>query len=531
MTVQLDLKPLKEIYENHFLIGTAVCSKSLQGPRFEFVKHHFNAFTVENHMKPIHTQEKEGIFTFEAGDRILEAAEKNGIAMIGHTLVWHEQTPDWINSENLTREEAIANLKKHITTVMKHYKGRILAWDVANEIFKDDVKNPSDWRNALRENPWLKVIGPDFIEIAFHTASEVDPEAILYYNDYNMDFADKREAVYHMVKELKERGVPIHGIGMQGHYNMTTNYKNVENSIKRFAELGIEISITELDITVGAAEGEESLTEKQEMEQALQYARCFKVFIENRDAIKRVTLWGLDDGTNWRGEFFPLPFDKDLQAKISYHAIASPVKFLDENNGNEFEVYAITGTSTYGTPTIDGEIDEIWNTAEVLKVNQYTSAWTGAKATLRTLWNEEYLFALFEVKDSLLNADSENPWEHDSIEIFIDEKDNKSTSFEEDDSQYRINFNNLVNFNNNNDGTISDKFKSATKVVDGGYIVELQIPLLTIKCENNLVIGFDAQVNDANKSGKINSITRWSDLELKAFNTSGWGRLRLVGKS
>jgi endo-1,4-beta-xylanase len=524
-----NLTPLKDIYLNDFIIGTAIGSVELEGVRNELVNKHFNAVTAENSMKPDGLQKVKDIFNFSPSDVLVQTSIDNELTVIGHTLVWHQQSPLWMNTD-VSREEAIFNLEKHITEVLSHYKGKIYSWDVVNEAIIDGATNPSDWKSALRSVPWQNSIGDDYIEIAFRKAAEIDSTVLLYYNDYNLDSPNKREATYNMVKALKEKGVKIDGIGMQGHYNLSTNTKNVEDSIKRFAELGVKVSITELDVTVNQAKGQSSLTKEQELAQALKYAELFKIFKQNNDTIERVTLWGLDDANSWRADRFPLPFDKYLHGKLSYYAIADPVKFIEENPVDSSTIESLTSNAIYGTPIIDGEIDEVWDKAEAINADNFSMAWQGATAKVKTLWNEDYLFVLFEVNDTLLNADSSNVYEHDSVEVFVDENDNKSAYYQEDDSQYRVNFNNLVSYGS---GAITDgTFKSSSKIIKDGYVVEIQIPFKTIKGENNITIGFEPQVNDSNELGNRISIAKWNDLTDFSFqNTEMWGRLVLTGKT
>jgi len=327
-----DLPSLHEVYADYFLFGTAVVPRDMRGSRFEFIRRHFNAITAGNDMKPDALQPQPGVFTFDVADNMVQTALDNGITMIGHTLVWHNQSPAWMNPPGISREQAIENLVNHITTVVSRYRGRVRAWDVVNEAFPSSVThNPSDWRSNLRRTPWLDAIGYEYIEIAFRAAHAADPDAILYYNDYNLNQPGKREAVFHMVQELRGRGVPIHGIGMQGHYSLSTPPRQVEDSIRRFSELGVEISITELDITVDHALGWEQLTESAERMQAILYAQLFMIFRAHSDVIQRVTLWGLDDATSWRADRFPLPFNRDLSAKMAFFAILDPEGFLTKH--------------------------------------------------------------------------------------------------------------------------------------------------------------------------------------------------------
>ena len=305
-----DLPSLKEVFEDYFVFGVAAVPSDLRGTRLDFITKHFNALTAGNEMKPDALQPRPGEFNFSIADSMLQTALDANMYMIGHTLVWHSQSPAWMNPPGISRDEAIRNLEEHITTVASHYAGKILAWDVVNEAFPDGLSgDTSDWRARLRETPWLEAIGPEYIEIAFRAAHAADPNALLIYNDFNLDSPAKREAVFHMLQEFLEMGVPVHGVGMQAHYSLDTNPENVRDSILRFSELGIPVSVTELDVGVPGSNNQETLTWSQELRQSLLYARLFRIFMEHSELIHRVTFWGLDDGTSWRSENFPLVFN------------------------------------------------------------------------------------------------------------------------------------------------------------------------------------------------------------------------------
>jgi len=255
-----DTMILTDRYGSFFLVGNVISPRDLDdldGSRFNMLKEHFNILTAENAMKPLYLQREKGVFTFDTADRLVNAALEAGVKMHGHTLAWHQQSPEWMNSEGVNRGEAIENLVAHAKTVAAHFRGRVISWDVLNEAFIDNPPNPHDWRASLRQSPWHKAIGPEYVEIAFRAAREADPGSLLYYNDYNMDNRSKALAVYNMVKELNENnpnvgGRPlIDGVGMQGHYRINTNLDNVAASLERFASLGVEVSITELDVTAG----------------------------------------------------------------------------------------------------------------------------------------------------------------------------------------------------------------------------------------------------------------------------------------
>jgi endo-1,4-beta-xylanase len=319
---------LKDSYKDHFPVGNVMSPAELGGPRFDILTRHFNIITAENAMKPLSLQQDKGFFTFEQADMMVDAVLAKGLLMHGHTLAWHKQSPDWMNREGISRREAVKNLTAHAKTVAGHFRGRVVSWDVVNEAIIDDPPNPANWRASLRQSPWYKAIGPGYVEIAFKAARKADPEAKLYYNDYNLDNQSKALAVYNMVKELNKRnpdsgGRPlIDGVGMQGHYRLNTSIDNVALSLERFISLGLEVSITELDVQAGS---ESKISGQQSLEQGAVYARLLALFREHAANIGRVTFWGLDDGASWRSAANPCLFDRDLGAKPAFYAVLDPV--------------------------------------------------------------------------------------------------------------------------------------------------------------------------------------------------------------
>ena len=544
-SVDFSLAAMYEAYQDYFLIGTAIGTPELtEGLRNDLLSLHYNAITAENIMKPDAMRTAEKGFNFDVADRMVAFAKENGLAMIGHTFVWHQQSPAWLNTneagEPLDRESSIANMEEHISTIAGHYAGDILAWDVVNEAFIDGVTNPEDWRSALRTNSnWLNAIGSDYLEIAFRTAHAADPNAKLYYNDYNLDTPAKREAVYHMVAELRAKGVPIHGIGMQGHYNMNTNMKNVENSILRFKELpahpehglnAIEISITELDIPVQSALGNRALSVEEELAQAHKYAELFEIFKRHSDSIERVTIWGLDDGTSWRGDRFPLVFTGTYSAKLAYQAIMNPDGFIVANPLPVKEINAKVIESSFGTPALGGTLDPAWETAKEIPIEYITNeiAWEGDRATgvAKTLWDNNNLYVWVQVNDSVLNDDNEATYQHDSVEVFFDELDLKTAYYDEGHSQNRVSYKNTQSFGTNGR---PDGFESYARTVDGGYIVEMKIPFNFSIPSEGAIVGFDVQINDADDSKSRVAYTTWHDRTGSNWqNSESWGRLLLI---
>jgi len=539
--IQKDLLPIKDIYKEDFLIGSAISSEELEGVRLDLLKQHYNVQTTGNAMKPDALQPTKGNFTFEAADKMVNQVLAEGMNMHGHVLVWHQQSPDWMNTAKdangnnvpLSREEALENLRTHIKTVMEHFGDRVISWDVVNEGMMDNPPNPSDWQASLRKSQWYEAIGPDYIEQAFLAAREVldeHPEwnIVLYYNDYNDDNQNKATAIYQMVKELNEKYAKdnpgkllIDGVGMQGHYNINTNPENVRLSLERFISLGTEISITELDIQAG---DNFELTDKLATQQAYLYAELFKLYKEHKEHIARVTFWGLDDHTSWRASSNPLIFDKNLQAKPAYYAVIEPDKFIAENQPEYVE--ANQSQAAFGTPVVDGKVDGIWSNTAEMPVNRYQLAWQGATGVAKALWDNENLYVLIQVSDGQLNKTNENAWEQDSVEVFIDQNNAKTTFYQEDDGQYRVNFENATSFN----PAQPDGFESAVVVNGTNYTVEVKIPFTAITPKANTVIGFDIQINDA-KDGARQSVATWNDTAGTGYmDTSVFGVLTLVNE-
>ena len=318
----------------NYPIGVAVGPRNLKSDEAPFILNHFNSVTPENAMKmgPIHPKENE--YFWKDADSIAAFAQRNNLKMRGHTLVWHSQTPSWLfvgsDGKEVSKEVLLKRLKDHITTVAGRYKGKIYAWDVVNEAISD--------RNDeyLRNSPLLRICGEEYIAKAFQWAHEADPDALLFYNDYNEISPIKREKMYKLVKSLKDAGVPIHGIGLQGHWAVNEPSRGqLDSTISRFADLGLKIQITELDISVYpkehdarqriASDNDTSFTAQKEQAQLEKYKMIFEVFRKYKDVITGITFWNVSDRHSWLDNFpvrgrkdYPLLFDKNLQPKKVY---------------------------------------------------------------------------------------------------------------------------------------------------------------------------------------------------------------------
>ncbi|MFD2328055.1 endo-1,4-beta-xylanase [Cohnella sp. GCM10020058] len=541
VSVQKDLTPIKTKYQNDFLIGNAVSAADLDGSRLELLKLHHNVVTAENAMKPDATQAVKGTFTY--ADSLVDKAIAAGMKVHGHVLVWHQQTPAWMTTSNgspLSRDEALANMRTHIQTVMTHYGDKygnhLISWDVVNEAMNDNPPNPTDWSASLRTSPWKTAIGNDYVEQAFLAAREVldaNPswDIKLYYNDYNDDNQSKATAIYNMVKAINDKYALAHpgkklidGVGMQAHYNINTKPENVRASLERFISLGIEVSITELDVTAGSGS---TITEKEAIAQGYLYAQLFQIYKEHAANIARVTFWGLNDATSWRKEQPPLLFDNNLQAKQAYYGVIDPSKFIAEHP--PASTTANQTSAKYGTPVVDGTIDSIWSDAPEISIQKFQMAWQGARGAAKALWDEHNLYVLVQVTDNAeLDRSSPNAYEQDSVEVFVDENNGKTTSYESDDGQYRVNYMNQTTFN---PSSKEAGFESATSISGTNYTVEMKIPLTSITPESNMKLGFDVQVNDG-KNGARQSVAAWNDLTGQGYqDTSVFGVLALAGNN
>ena len=329
---------LKDAYKDYFTIGVAVNKRNIQDPdQIALIKKNFNSITAENDMKVGLMQPKEGVWNFGAADSIANFCRQNGIKLRGHNLCWHSQFADWMFKDKkgkpVKKEVFYERLRKHIHTVVNRYKDIIYAWDVVNEAMADDGPQMF-WPKAspYRQSQLFKLCGDEFIAKAFEFAREADPDVLLFYNDYSCVDPGKRERIYNMVKKMLDAGVPIDGIGMQGHYNIyTPDEKELDKTITRFSELVKHIHITELDLRTNAESGGQLIFARGGAKPQAPYIatlqedqsnRIFRVFRKHKDVIDNVTFWNLGDKDSWLGlNNHPLPFDENYKPKASYRVI------------------------------------------------------------------------------------------------------------------------------------------------------------------------------------------------------------------
>jgi endo-1,4-beta-xylanase len=335
-----NIKALKEHYKDYFEMGVAVTPQSLKSDEAQLILHHFNSLTAENAMKmgPIHPRPDK--YNWSGPDSIAAFAKRHNMKLRGHTLTWHNQAPKWFFTDSagkaISKDELFRRMKEHITSVVTRYKDIVYAWDVVNEVISDDPKE------YYRNSEFYKIAGEEFITKAFQYAHEADPKALLFYNDYNEISPSKREKIFQLIKKLRADGVPVHGLGLQGHWAINEpSYGQLDSTLKRFSELGIPLQITELDISVypkehnardrKASDYDTVFSKEKEQKQMEVYKMCFELFRKYKDHITSVTFWNISDRTSWLDNFpvlnrkdYPLLFDAKLEPKKAFWEV---VKF------------------------------------------------------------------------------------------------------------------------------------------------------------------------------------------------------------
>ena len=339
---------LKDVFRNRFMIGAALNADQFferDARGAALVKAQFNTITPENVLKWERVHPRPGVYAFDDPDRYVEFGTANGMFVVGHTLVWHNQTPRWVFQDSggkpVSRDTLLARMREHIFTVVGRYRGRVKGWDVVNEALAED--------GTLRRSPWLTIIGPDFVEKAFEFAHEADPGAELYYNDYSVENAPKRNGAVALVRRLQARGIPVAAVGLQGHNKLDwPTPAQQDSTITALAELGVKVAITELDVDVlpnpGNNRGADitfnaplqeklnpyraGLPDSVQQRLARRYEELFRVYLRHQRTISRITFWGVADTDSWLNDWpvrgrtsYPLLFDRDGKPKPAFTAI------------------------------------------------------------------------------------------------------------------------------------------------------------------------------------------------------------------
>ncbi len=346
---------LKDVLKDDFYIGAALSLEQIMGKESQataLVEKHFNSITPENILKWEEIHPELNKYNFEPADRFAALGQKNKMFVVGHNLVWFNQIPNWVfmdeSGKQLTREALLERMKEHIFTVMGRYKGKIHGWDVVNEAIVED--------GSFRKCKWLEIIGEDYVQKAFEYAREADPDAQLYYNEYDFVKPSKCESIIRLIENLQSKGIRIDGVGIQGHWFLDyPKIEEVENVILALSKLGVMVMITEMDISVlpfypvdsklvdlASFDPEtqkkhnpyqDGLPDPVQKDLADRYAAIVSLFHKHRDKISRVTFWAVHDGQSWRSYMpisgrtdYPMLFDRHCKPKPAFNAVVKTIQ-------------------------------------------------------------------------------------------------------------------------------------------------------------------------------------------------------------
>ncbi len=511
--IQSDIKSLKDATGLAFSMGAAIEPHQTAGVPGELLTKHFSVVVAGDVMKMNAMQPMEGTFEWANADKIINFAYANGMLVRFHTLEWHEQVPNWLfldaGGKDMTMETdpakkaankklLLKRLETHITTIVSRYKNKVWSWDVVNE-----VVDPSGPEGIYRDNAWFKVCGKDYIDTAFRAARAAGgPDARLYINDYETHVPAKRDALYKLVKELLARGVPIDGVGHQNHISVgSPSVALIGDSLRLFGSLGLDNQITEMDVSVyeDNSTAHTKVPEELIARQGWRYKALFDEFMRCKDIISCVVVWGLADNYTWLHNRpiprrdAPLFFDEAYQAKPAYWAVVDPSKLA---------VLIQELSSAKGTPAVDGEQETAWKGAPWTPVR----GGTGPDASFKTLWSENRLYVLADVKDA--SRDSA-----DAVDVFVD-LGNRSAA---------VNRNDVVRVSFTRGGGAPSGTAARIKEYDGGWILEASIDLPAGVAAGKK-IGFDLRAQDAKTKGSVS----WNDAGQNQNNdASKYGTLAL----
>jgi len=567
---------LRELADkNHFYFGAAVGTYHFGDPKYvETLKTEFNMLTPENEAKLCSVQPQQGKFDFSGLDKLVDFAEQNHMQVRGHTLVWYQCVPGWLATGKFTRDEAIKLLHDHISTEVGRYKGRIAYWDVVNEAIADNGR-------GLRDTPWRRLIGDDYIEMAFKFAHEADPDALLFYNDFSAeDMNTKSNTVYAMVKDLVDRGVPINGVGFQSHFTVgEMNTDAIDQNMKRLSELGLQVQITEMDDRYPV-----NSTDAILQPQAGDYRRLLETCLANKNCTAFVT-WGVNDLYTWLRDsglgFYenksvkPLLFDDDYQPKPAYYAVLdmlarhageAPILSDDEIAAMSAPIESTVAEVTLPSPrksdpkqlapdpvagaayyapfpiaiTLDGKTDDWANIPRMtvdkgptIPANNTTSMQFAVAADAKNI------YFLAEVKDSKLvygKHDAAEWYKEDSVEFYLNITGNMQlTAYQPGVVQIAIPTANigktgapLVGGTNSGDVPV----QAVVVKTDDGYTVEASVPLVTkvwtVVPLTLGKVGFQVHLNGASTDSDRDTKLIWSayDTQDQSYmNPSVFGQL------
>lgn len=507
------LTPVKDVLEPYFLVGAAMDSAQTTTIHSQLALRHFNSITAENSMKissihPRNTSDELAVpnpadYNFGPADTLANFVRSHpGVTMRGHTLLWHQQVPDWLfkRADGTTpmqpgdaadRVLLLDRLKKHIQTVVTRYNDVVSSWDVVNEVI--DANAP----DGLRASAWLQIVGPDYIDKAFEYARQfARPDAKLYINDYSTTNAAKRQALLRVVEGLIARGVPVDGVGHQMHINVyQPSVAEIRTTLQTFGNLGLDNQITEMDVSVyGDSSGRyDPIPQELLVLQGHRYKEIFRELRRLHGMLSSVTLWGLGDDTSWLNKSrkdAPLLFDEDLQAKWAYWGVVDP---------SELPVIIQLLEVPGGTPHVDANTDAIWDAVTPVPIVSNDGT---VQATFKTLWDDAHLYVRVEVADSALEPG-------DAIDVFLDENNDRTSVYGADDRHLVFD-----RFGN----THGDALGALMVPTQGGYRLEAAIALQQAVAAGRQ-LGFDVRVRNAGQSWSWNDTTNGQDADTSRFGT------------
>lgn len=324
---------LKDYYSNYFPIGASIAPRSLQRQESELIKREFNSVTLEYNLQLKHVYKESGYYDFETADKLIDFAKHNNLKVRGHSLCWHDQVPSWYildkTGTELSRHQLLAKHQSHIDTIVRRYKDEIYAWDVVNEAISNDSKE------FLEKSPFQQIIGDDYVAKMFEFAHQANPSTKLFYNENNYINPEKRLKIIRLINSLKQSNVPIHGLGIQGHWSIYgPTEKELREILDDVIKLGLDVQITELDVSIHPKNDKERKKKalmflegnpSQEELQANQYEMIFRVLREYREYITGVTFWNVSDYYSWMDKpnikHNPLLFDEIFERKDAYYRV------------------------------------------------------------------------------------------------------------------------------------------------------------------------------------------------------------------
>lgn len=576
VAAQADKPTLRSLADKtHFYIGAAASPGHFGDPAYkDTLSREFNMLTPENEAKFCSVQPEQGKYTFQAFDTLLEFAQQHDMVVRGHTLVWHQCLPAWVSNGTFSRDEAIQVLHDHISTVVGRYKGRVPIWDVVNEAIDDNG-------SGLRDTPWRRLIGDDYVELAFKFAHEADPDALLFYNDYNTEGLNaKSDAVYKMVQDLVARGVPINGVGLQSHFTVgEMDTVGIAANMKRLGELGLQVQITEMDDRYPV-----NSTDAILQPQAGDYRKLLATCLDSSYCTAFVT-WGVNDLYSWLRDsgldFYdnptvkPLLFDDAYQPKPAYYAvldvlsrhaggagILSEAELAAMNTMPEAPIVEVklppprkTDAAQLAPDPVDGAAyyvpfpvaikldgqDDDWSHIPRVMVNKGSMLPANNATTMRfaVAADAAHLYFLVDVQDSQLvygKHDLASEWyQEDSVEIYLNMTSNLNlVAYEKGVVQIGILAANIANPESLVVGGVNSEDADVQAVVvktDEGYRVEAAVPLVTDVWSFTPIrlakLGFQISLNGSSDKDRDTKLI-WSryDMQDQSYrNPSVFGQL------